>query len=213
MTVTEVARRLSQEIYLVNREDTTSEPRGAEEGLSIRTYLREDSGKNNDTATDADNHTKLYVVALREGKTVTTRSGSNAQARSFVRCSSVVTEPAICEESIPSVTSLTIFESPSTGIVNNEGVAVGNVASRDTGCTRSINTSGSQNPGVVPSLATNDMVVTRSRTNKIQHQEAPEQQQHPAQESPTSREVTMDVRQQVHMTYREHREGSNMVRH
>lgn len=104
-----------------------------------------------------------------------------------------MTEPTVCEDSVSPVTSPAICEIPSTGIVNNEGAAAGNVDSSDAYRTRSINTSGSQIPDVVPSLAAKEMILTRSIINEFRHKEARQKQQHPAQESPNSREVTMDV--------------------
>lgn len=105
MTVTEVVRWLSQKSDLLDKEDITPERRGAEEGLSVRTDGDKECADNDDTATEADENTDWYEVALREEITVTSRSGGNAQSRLFVRYASIMTKPAIFEYSVLPVTS------------------------------------------------------------------------------------------------------------
>lgn len=116
----------------------------------------------------------LARSCVREGITVTTRAGDNAQAHMFVRCVPVVTEPAIRDNSVSPVASPAICESAAAESFSTEGATVDNVVSRDTERTRSITTSGFPSPSIVPSLTTNDMVVTRSRTNELQHEGASE---------------------------------------
>lgn len=104
----------------------------------------------------------------------------------------MVTEPAIHENTASPVTQPSIF--PATETVTTEREAICNAEWREADRMRCINTNGFQSPGDVKLLTKNDMFVTRSRSNEMQHQEEEsEHHQDPEQEPTTSREVAMDV--------------------
>lgn len=98
-----------------------------------------------------------------------TMSGYKAQARSFLTCAAVITEPNFFNDIISPVMSPAICGSRATGSAdNNERAAVRNVVSRDKDHVRAINTTGSPSPSAVPLFVTQDMVVTRIRSNQFQ---------------------------------------------
>lgn len=86
-----------------------------------------------------------------------------------MKCASVVTDPAVREHRVSPITSSVICGSPATWSAdNNEGAPVRDMVSCDADDARPANVSGSPSLSVLPSLATNDMVVTRSKSNLSQ---------------------------------------------
>lgn len=197
--VTEVARRILQDNGHVDGNIISTERRGADDRSSVRSVEGEGREKVFEDTAAVNHYTDWYEVDLRERITVTFTSGGSAQARSFVSCAVVVTEPCNCDDGISPVTSPVFCENTATRSAdNNEGSAVCTNMSRDKEDARPINNSASPSPNVMSALASDDMVLTRSRINQLQERNVPgeaEQQEKPDQESPTSREVVMDITQ------------------
>lgn len=82
-TVTEVARRLSQENDKMQENKGVIELEDVGKRSSVRTSEEEVCPKNSDVVKDASDQTDCCEIAVREGITVTTRSGGYAQARSL----------------------------------------------------------------------------------------------------------------------------------
>lgn len=146
----------------------------------------------------AEGHNKdWYEVTLREGITLATWPRDGTQARSFVKCSAVITKPSIFEDVISPATSPVICENTSTvSADNSEGSAVCTIIFRDTDYAMPINTSGSPSPNAMSSLELDGMVATRSTSNQLQQKhilDDSEQQEQPNKESPTSLEVGMQI--------------------
>lgn len=74
MTLTDVARRLSQENDPVENDDSTPGKRVVKEGLSILTDGGEERANNNYFAIDVDGQTDWHEAAMREGMIMTTRA-------------------------------------------------------------------------------------------------------------------------------------------
>lgn len=108
-----------------------------------------------------------------------------------------MTEPTNTEGGIPPATSPVVGEGAITGTANNnESSAVCTMVSHDTDGARPINTSGSADPNVRLSLASDYMVVNRSMSSKPQQQGTAGgsgRQDQLDQRSPTSREVVIDM--------------------
>lgn len=96
-TVTGVARRLSKEKDKTQENDDMTELEAVDKRSSVRTGEDEACAKKNDVVKDAGDQTDWYEIAVREGITVTTRLGGDAQARSVANCAAMVTEPDVQE--------------------------------------------------------------------------------------------------------------------
>lgn len=103
---------------------------------------------------------------------MTTTSLGSAQARSLANFASVLMELSNYEYELLLATAPVSTDNRTPGVSdNNEGSVVCNIVSRDTDGAMHINTRGPPCPNVVPSFASDDMVVTLSGSNKSPQQD------------------------------------------